>query len=89
MLVAYPVFIEQLGHFFGDHVVIVRDGNQRDFFSSFFHIFRSRLVCRRLFWLIVHAESIHYSGDEKGTYSKASREERSGYVFWHAVHVRK
>jgi hypothetical protein len=26
---------------------------------------------------------------EKGSYSNASREERSGYVFWHEVQVRK
>jgi hypothetical protein len=32
---------------------------------------------------------IHYEVGEKGSYSNASREERSGYVFWHAVQVRK
>ena len=85
----HPVFIEQLGHFLGDHVVIVWDGNQRDFFPRFFHTVCRRRVCRRLFWLIVHAGSIHYDSGEKGSYSNASREERSGYVFWHAVHVRK
>jgi hypothetical protein len=28
-------------------------------------------------------------GVKRGVYSNASREERSGYVFWHEVQVRK
>ncbi len=85
----HPIFIEHFCHFFGDHVAVVWNGNQRDFFPRFFCTFCRRRVCRRLFWLVVHAESIHHGSGEKGTYSKASREERSGNVFWQAIQVRK
>ena len=85
----HPVFIEHLGHFLGDHVAIVLNGNERDFFPGFFRSFGCWRVWLWLFWLVVHAESIHYGGGEKGSYSKASREERSGNVFWQAVQVRK
>ena len=87
----HPIFIEHFGHFLGDHVTIVLNGNERDFFSW---------LGRRLwsgsfgglggsFWCLTHAEIIHHAGDEKGSYSKASREERSGNVFWQVVQVRK
>jgi hypothetical protein len=41
------------------------------------------------FWCLTHGRIIHYAGGEKGSYSNASREEGSGYVFWHEVQVRK
>jgi hypothetical protein len=77
----HSIFIEDFGHFLGDHVAVVWNGNQRDFFPDLFYTFGRRRVCRRLFWLIVHVESIHHARGEKGSYSNASREERSGYVF--------
>jgi len=42
-----------------------------------------------VFGVSLMGKSIHHAGGEKGSYSKASREERSGYVFWHEVQVRK
>ena len=87
----HPVFVEHLGHFLGDHVTIVLNGNERDFFSHLGHGLWSRSfgALGRTFWCVTHGESIHYGEGEKGSYSKASREERSGYVFWHEVQVRK
>jgi hypothetical protein len=91
MLMAHPVFVEHLRHFLGDHVTIVLNGNERDFFSRLGHGFWSggfRGLGGSL-WGLTHGKSIHHAGDEKGSYSKASRDERSGYVFWHEVQVRK
>lgn len=91
MLVTDSVFIEQCGHFFGDHVAIVRHRHERDFFSPFGQVLGSgRLrILHFIFRCISHEYSIHEDGDEKGIYSKASREERSGKVFWQAVQVKK
>ena len=89
MLVTHPVFVEHLGHFLGDHVTIVLNGNERDFFSHLGHGLGSFWNVGWTFWCLTHAEIIHYAGDEKGSYSNASREEGSGYVFWHEVQVRK
>ena len=88
---ADPVFVEHLRHLFGDHVAVVRDGNERDFFSHFGHGSGSRSfgTLGWIFWRVTHGQSIHQGEGEKGSYSKASREERSGNVFWHAVQVRK
>ena len=87
----HPVFVEHLRHFLGDHVTVVLNGNERDFFS---HLGRGLWSgsfggLGWTLWCVTHAESIHYEEDEKGSYSKASREERSGYVFWQDVQVRK
>ena len=88
---ADPVFVEHFGHFFGDHVTIVLNGNERDFFSWLGHGLWSGSLGGRgwNFWCLTHGGIIHHARDEKGSYSKASREERSGYVFWHALQVRK
>ncbi len=78
MLVAYPVFVEQLGHFFGDHVTVIWNRDERDFLARFRNALGRERFSFRLFWLVVHAQSIHCCGGEKGIYSKASSEERSG-----------
>jgi hypothetical protein len=87
----HSVFIEHFGHFLGDHVTIVLNGNEWDFFS-----WLGRGLWSGSFgglggslWCLTHGESIHHAGGEKGSYSNASRDERSGYVFWQAVQVRK
>ncbi len=91
MLVRNSVFIEHFGHFLGDHVTIVLNGNERDLFSRLDHGLWSGSFWTFgwTFWCFTHKEIIHHAGGEKGSYSNASREERSGYVFWHAVQVRK
>ena len=91
MLVTDSIFVEHLRHFLGDHVTIVLNGNERDFFSHLGHGFWSGNFRGRgwSFWCVTHGESIHYEEGKKGSYSNASREERSGYVFWHEVQVRK
>ena len=33
----YSIFIEHFGHFLGDHVTIVLNGDERDFFSYLGH----------------------------------------------------
>jgi len=78
VLVADPVLIEQLFHFFRDQIAIVGDGDERDFFAALWLVLGLRWL--RLFGLVVHGESIHYSGSKKGSYSKASKEDRSGKV---------
>jgi hypothetical protein len=91
VLMTHPVFVEHLRHFLGDHVTIVLNGDERDFFSRLGHGLRGWSFGGRglIFWGLTHGESIHHAGDEKGSYSNASREDCSGYVFWHAVQVRK
>ena len=87
----HPVFVEHLRHFLGDHVTIVLNGNERDFFSWLGHGLWSGSFggLGGSLWCLTHGKIIHYAGGEKGSYSKASRDERSGYVFWHEVQVRK
>ena len=92
VLMRDSVFIEHFSHFFGDHVTIVLNGNERDFFSHLGHgLWGGSLgdLGGGSFWCLTHTEIIHYEAGEKGSYSNASREERSGYVFWHEVQVRK
>ncbi len=91
MLVTDPVFVEHLGHFLGDHVTIVLNGNERDFFSWLGHWLWSGSLGGRSwnFRRLTHEGIIHHAGGEKASYSKASREDGSGYVFWHEVQVRK
>jgi len=91
VLVTNSVFIKHFGHFLGDHVTIVLNGNERDFFSWLGRGLWSGSFgdLGRTFWCLTHAQSIHYGGGEKGSYSKASRDERSGYDFWQEVQVRK
>jgi hypothetical protein len=91
VLVTHSVFVEHLRHFLGDHVTIVLNGNERDFFSCLGHghWIGSFGGLGWTLWCLTHRQSIHYGGGEKGSYSKASREERSGNVFWQAVQVRK
>lgn len=91
VLVTDSIFVEHLRHFFGDYVTFVLNGNERDFFS---HLGRglwswSLGDLGGSLWCLTHAGIIHHAGGEKGSYSNASREERSGYVFWHEVQVRK
>lgn len=85
------VFVEHLRHFLGDYVAIVLNSNERDFFSHLGHGLWSGGFggLGWNFWRVTHEGSIHHTGGEKGSYSNASREERSGNVFWHAVQVRK
>ena len=85
------VFIEHFGHFLGDHVPIVWNGNERDFFSDFGLALGSRTfgTLGWTLWFLTHTYSIHYDEGEKGSYSNASSEERSGNVFWQAEQVRK
>ena len=91
MLVRYSVFIEHFGHFLGDHVTIVLNGNERDFFPWLGRGLWSGSFGGRgwTFWCLTHTEIIHHVGGKNGSYSKASREERSGYIFWQEVQVRK
>jgi len=87
----HSIFIEYLSHFRGDHVAVVRHGHERDFFSHLGDSLGSGTF-RSLgwgLWCISHDYSVHEDEDEKGIYSKASREERSGNVLWQAVQVRK
>ncbi len=57
VLVGNLVFLEQLGHFFGDHITIILNGDEGDFFSHRGFFVRRRLF--RLFWLVGHEMSIH------------------------------
>ena len=82
----HPVFIEQLRHFFGDHIAVVRNGNQRDFFPGL-RLVRLRRI--RLFWLLSHGCSIHQGNRQKGSYSKASSEDCCGKVFLQLLQVKK
>lgn len=52
------VFLEHLGHFLGDHVAIVRNGDDGELFSQL-----GFLCGRRLIWLfgcVSHDVSIHW-----------------------------
>ena len=92
VLVRNSIFIEQCGHFLGDHVTVVLNGDEWDFFSHLGHgLWRGSLggLGGGSFWGLTHAGIIHHAGDEKGSYSNASKEDCSGYVFWHEVQVRK
>lgn len=57
MLVGDFVFLEHLGHFLGDHIAIVRDGDDGELSS------RLRLLFRRcvigLFGCVSHIATIH------------------------------
>lgn len=73
MLVADTILIEHLRHFSGDHVTVVRHGDQRDLLpglGSWFGIW--------LFRRVIHAISIHHMCGGMLIYSNASMEERSG-----------
>ena len=91
MLMTHSIFVEHRGHFLGDHVTIVLNGNKWDFFSWLSHRLYGRSLGGRgwSLWCLTHGKSIHHSGGEKASYSNASREDCSGYVFWHALQVRK
>ena len=68
MLVTNSVFIEHFGHFLGDHVTIVLNGNKRDFFSYFGHGLGSRTfgTLGWTLWCLTHRYSIHEDEGEKG-----------------------
>ncbi len=87
----HSIFVEHRGHFLGDHVTVILNGNERDFFSRLGHEIWSGGFggCSWSFWCLTHVESIHHAGGEKASYSNASREDCSGYVFWHALQVKK
>ncbi len=57
MLVGDFVFLEQLGHFLGDHVAIVWDGDDGELFSHLGFLFRRRVV--GLFGCVSHSVTIH------------------------------
>lgn len=57
MLVGDFVFLEELGHFLGDHVAIVRDGDDGELFSHLGFLFRRRLI--GLFGCVSHMATIH------------------------------
>lgn len=80
MLVADPVFVEHLCHFLGNHVAIVLNSYEWNFFSDLGHGLWSGNLrgCGRSFWCLTHRESIHYEEGEKGGYSNASKDDRSG-----------
>lgn len=61
VLMADSVFVEHLGHLFGDHVTIVLNGNERDFFSHLGHGLGSRTfgTLGWTFWCLTHRHSIH------------------------------
>ena len=86
MLVRHSVFVEHCGHLFGNHVTVVRDGNQRDFLAWL------RWVCLRRLWLFLflsHVCSIHQDNSQKWSYSKASSEDCWGKVFLQLLQVKK
>ena len=82
-----PIFIKKLLHLLRDHIAIIRDRDERDFFA------RLRLIVRlrglRLFWLLTHMRSIHLSREGKVSYSKASSEDLSGKVLLQFAQVTK
>ena len=80
VLVADPVFVEHLVHLLGDHIAIVLNGNERNFFSDLGHRLWSGNFrgCGGSFWCLTHRGSIHYQDSEKGGYSNASRDDCSG-----------
>jgi hypothetical protein len=82
MLVTDPVFVKHLCHFLGNHVAIVLNGDEGNFFSDLGYGLWSGNLRDRVwsFWSLAHRKSIHYEGGEKGGYSNASSDERSGYV---------
>lgn len=61
MLMRHSVFIEHFSHFLRDHVPIVWNGNERDFFSYFGRTLRSRTFGIRgwALWCSTHIDSIH------------------------------
>jgi len=87
MLVRDPILVEQLFHLLRDHIPIVRDRDERDFFARLRLIVRFRRL--RLFWLLTHITSIHLSREGKVSYSKASSEDFSGKVLLQFVQVTK
>lgn len=46
----HPIFIKKLRHLGGDHLSIVWDGNEGNFFPGLGCWFRSGGLCRWLFW---------------------------------------
>ena len=70
------VFLEQLGHFFGDHVAIIGDGDERKLFSRLGLLFRRRLV--GLFGCVSHMSTIHEDRWGVLIYSNASNDDFSG-----------
>ena len=86
VLVADSIFVEHFGHFFGNHVAVVRDGNQRDFLA-WLRLVRFRRL--GLFRLLSHVCSIHQGSSQKWSYSKASSEDCWGKVRLQLPHVKK
>jgi hypothetical protein len=68
VLVRNSVFVEHLRHFLGDHVTIVLNGNERNFFSHFGHGLGSRTfgTLGWTLWCLTHRYSIHEDEGEKG-----------------------
>jgi hypothetical protein len=87
VLVGDFVFLEHLGHFLGDHVAIVRDGDDGELFSHLGFLCGRCLV--RLFGCVGHGVSIHWYGCDVLSYSKASSDDFSGNCRWHVWHVTK
>lgn len=62
MLVRDLIFVEQLGHFFGDHVAVVGDGDERDFLAALGRTSRGVGLGGLIGFLrIAHGFSIHHS----------------------------
>lgn len=58
MLVGDFVFLEQLGHFLGNHIAIVGDGDDGELSSRLGLLFRRCLI--GLFGCVSHDGSIHW-----------------------------
>jgi hypothetical protein len=71
------VLIEHLRHFFRNHVTIVGDRHEWDFFPYPGHALGSGTfgALGGALWCVTHSESIHYSNSQKVSYSNASRED--------------
>lgn len=86
VLMAHAILIEQLFHLLRNHIPIVRNGNERDFFPGLRLVLRLR---RRLFWFVTHCSSIHHPDEGRADYSKASSEDFSGKVLLQLSQVTK
>lgn len=87
VLVGDFVFLEQFGHFFGDHVAIIGDGDDRELFSRLGLLFRRRLV--GLFGCVSHRVTIHQGHWGVLSYSNASSDDFSGNCRLHPRQVTK
>jgi hypothetical protein len=78
MLVRNLILVEQLGHFFGDHIAVVRDGDERDFLAGPGWTGRGVGLGRLFGFFVAHGFSIHHSMAVGLTYSNDSNVDFSG-----------